>query len=143
MSYTCFPRLELQAVAHLHIFSKLELYTIDELAHELSGVKSPTAGIKEVRRLQQQQTCLHIIATRSRSSDAVLCRLTQKFTPQRAIDQAFATIITLARRAAERGANGTRNALAGGGIIWESAAKNSTSLAGVLQNPIIALIYRN
>ena len=38
MSYTCFPRLELWAVAHPHMFSKLELLTIDELAHELSGV---------------------------------------------------------------------------------------------------------
>ena len=38
MNYTCLPRLELQAVAHLHMFSKLELYMTDELAHELSGV---------------------------------------------------------------------------------------------------------
>ena len=36
LSYTCFLRLELQAVAHPHTFSKLELYTINELAIELS-----------------------------------------------------------------------------------------------------------
>ena len=38
MSYTCFPRLELYELAHLHMFKKPELYTTDELAHELSGV---------------------------------------------------------------------------------------------------------
>lgn len=89
------------------------------------------------------QTCLHIIATRSRSSGAVLSPLTQEFTAQRGIDQASATTITSVRRAAELGAKGTRNELAGGGIIWESAAKNSASLAGMLQNSIMALIYRN
>ena len=39
--YTCFPGLSYRRVAHLHMFSKLELYTIYELlyvAHELSGV---------------------------------------------------------------------------------------------------------
>ena len=38
MSYTCFPRLELQAVAHQLVFWGLELYTTDELARDLSDV---------------------------------------------------------------------------------------------------------
>ena len=38
MSYTCFPRLELWTVAHLHMFCRLELYTTDDLAHDLSDV---------------------------------------------------------------------------------------------------------
>ena len=40
MSYICLPRLELWAVAHLHMLRRLELYMLDELAHDLSNTKA-------------------------------------------------------------------------------------------------------